>query len=155
MVNKWYLIKIWNTDHDVVSVACWNHLLTCRIDSPVTHVYKNIASCSSSEMCLELWWPYHHKHSQRWRKTCLWTPSLLWIHSRRPLSSSKTHISPVRADVWYGIFSYRVFPYKTICSIMRVIKIPMRSISSSSVSPESSEALLGVSVHQNSERISS
>ena len=147
-------IKMCNTDHNVVSVACQNHLLTCWIDSPVTHIYKNVMSCSSSKMCLELWWPYHCKFSQRWRKTCSWTPSSLQIHSGWPLSSSKTHISPMRADVWYRTFSYRVFPYKTTCSIMRAIKISVRSISSSSVSPESSKALLGVSVCQYSERIS-
>ena len=38
------------------------------------------------------------------------------------------------------------FPYKTTCSIMMAINIPVRSINSSSVSPESSEELLGVSV---------
>lgn len=149
--------RICNTDHDVVSVTCWNCLLICQTESPMTQVYKKIATCSLSEMSLKFWWLYNHKFSQRWRKTGLWTPSSLWICSRWPLSNSRTYIFPIREGVWYGILLYKVLPYKTTCSITRPIKMLESSISSSSksMSPDLSKTLLGVLVHQYSWRISS
>ena len=90
------------------------------------HVYRNMASCSSSVTSLEYWCLDCCKLLQRLRKMCLWTPSSFWICSRWQWSNSKTHILPISANVWW-IFSYTLFPYNAT-SITHPIKIVAMSI---------------------------
>ena len=87
---------------DIVSFACWNLSPTWQIVRPVTQAYRNIASCSSSDTNFESPYPIKHNSEIRARNTCTCTPSSVRIHSGWPWSSSWTHASPDRMDVWYG-----------------------------------------------------
>ena len=74
------------------------------------------------------------------QKTCLWMPSSFQMYSGCPFNSSRTHISPVSADVWYAILSYVNIPYWSVELMTRWKKMTPRSIRRSELMEEESES---------------
>ena len=95
------------TNQDVISVGCWNLSQTCWINKPVTHVYKKIASYSSSAIFCGEQKPMILSLLSRAAKKCLQTPSLFCICSGCLSMNPSIQLSPDSADVWYGILSYK------------------------------------------------
>jgi transposase InsO family protein len=85
---------------DIVLVDLWNRSPTCRVVSPVIHVYRKMATCSSSKTALVFVWPSLRSCARSLVKTWRRTPSSQWIRSGCPAISSNSHPSPVRTDIW-------------------------------------------------------
>lgn len=84
------------THFDMISGLCWKHSCIWWYTFPVWARWRNIASCSSADMCFVSW---------RFAYICnLWTsfknakfdiPKLLWNQDGCPASSSWGHASPL------------------------------------------------------------
>lgn len=66
------------THFDIVSGLCWKCSCKSRIEQPILHMCKNIATCSSTQICLECLRPACNSNSctSLW-KTCFGIPSAL------------------------------------------------------------------------------
>ena len=126
---------------DVVSVVCWNRSPTCRIDSPVTHVYRNIANCSSRVILRDSPNPRALSFSSNASNTCLCIPSSFRIRSGCPFISSSTQSSPDSADVWYGILLYNGVANASVAAPTTCTKILAHSIATCLYSSSASSRL--------------
>ena len=94
------IIQITKTYCEIVSLDCWKRSPMCLIGKPVMHIYRNIASCSSKETDLESLWPWSLRTVISSSKRSTDNPSSFCIQSGWPVSSSSTHPSLDRMEVW-------------------------------------------------------
>ena len=67
---------------EMVSFECWNCSPTCLIERPVTHMYRNIATCSwRVTNLLSSRWQRNCNSSTRRRNTCKFIPSSVQMQS--------------------------------------------------------------------------
>lgn len=89
---------------DIVSGLCWKHSHKSWIVPPVLHRCKNIATCSSAEICFECLRPACNSNScTSFQKTCFGIQNASLKCTGWPVSSFLSHAMPVRTEVFIGV----------------------------------------------------
>ena len=87
----------------MVSIECWNRSATRQEESPVTHVYRNIPSCSSTVTFHESRTPFSLRIRVSTENISRGTPKFILMRLGCPVNNSRMHAWPVRMDMWWGM----------------------------------------------------
>lgn len=89
---------------DIVLGLCWKRSCKPWIVPPVLQRCKNIATCSSAEICFEfLRLACSCNSCTSFWKTCFGISNASLKHTGWPVNSSLSHAMPVRTEVFIGV----------------------------------------------------